>query len=192
MTELAGEVAEVFLGHPLQTERFLREFTIPALERGLVRSGRSREQIDVGLALFTATTDEERERVRRRVAFYASTPQYRHILTMHGWDGLGSSYTTSRAPATGRVCPLSYPTTCLRRSPSVARAPMRLLLRHWSATGALSTGSGFTRGSCRASISGRSYRLRSVGSWHPAGSQRPLAARGCCPPRRYLTTRRGR
>ena len=89
MTELAGEVAEVFLGHPLQTERFLREFTIPALERGLVRSGRFREQIDVGLALFTATTDEERERVRRRVAFYASTPQYRHILTMHGWDGLG-------------------------------------------------------------------------------------------------------
>ena len=89
MTEVAGEVADVFLGHPLQTERFLREFTIPALERGLERSGRSRDALEVGLALFTVTNDEERESVRRRVAFYASTPQYRHLLTMHGWDDLG-------------------------------------------------------------------------------------------------------
>lgn len=97
MTELAGEVADAFLGHPIQTALFLRELAVPAVQRGLERAGRARGEIEIGLALFTATTDEERERVRRRVAFYGSTPQYRHVLELHGWDALAETlYRLSR------------------------------------------------------------------------------------------------
>lgn len=39
MTEVAGEVADGLLVHPFTTERYLREVTLPALERGLARAG---------------------------------------------------------------------------------------------------------------------------------------------------------
>ena len=38
MTEVAGEVADGFLVHPFSTAEFLREHTLPALERGLATS----------------------------------------------------------------------------------------------------------------------------------------------------------
>ncbi len=37
MTEVAGEVADGLLVHPFSTERYIREVTLPALERGLAR-----------------------------------------------------------------------------------------------------------------------------------------------------------
>src|ERR1700730_2498559 len=42
MTEVAGEVADGILAHGFTTERYLREVTVPALERGLTVSGRVR------------------------------------------------------------------------------------------------------------------------------------------------------
>ena len=39
MTEVAGEVADGLLVHPFTTERYLREVTMPALERGLGEVG---------------------------------------------------------------------------------------------------------------------------------------------------------
>lgn len=89
MTELAGEAAEVFLAHPLQTRTYVVETLLPAIERGLERAGRDRADIEVSLALFAIESDAEREDVRRRIAFYASTPQYRSVLSAHGWDALG-------------------------------------------------------------------------------------------------------
>ena len=89
MTELAGEVAQMFLAHPLQTRTYIAEHILPAIERGLERAGRERDEIELSLALFAIESDEEREDVRRRVAFYASTPQYRSVLDAHGWDAVG-------------------------------------------------------------------------------------------------------
>ncbi|HEY5439628.1 MAG TPA: TIGR03617 family F420-dependent LLM class oxidoreductase, partial [Acidimicrobiales bacterium] len=43
MTEVAGEVADGLLVHPFTTERYLSEVTLPALERGLAKSGRTLE-----------------------------------------------------------------------------------------------------------------------------------------------------
>ena len=39
MTEVAGEVADGFMVHPFSTEKFMRETTLPALERGLATVG---------------------------------------------------------------------------------------------------------------------------------------------------------
>ncbi len=41
------------------------------------------------MALLVATSDAEREDVRRRVAFYATTPQYRAVLELDGRGALG-------------------------------------------------------------------------------------------------------
>jgi len=83
MTEVAGEVADGFLGHAFCTADSLRQLTVPALERGLERAGRSREDLELAAAVFVALSDEEWEACRRRVAFYGSTPGYRHVLDHH-------------------------------------------------------------------------------------------------------------
>jgi probable F420-dependent oxidoreductase len=94
MTEMAGEVADGFIVHPFGTERSLRELTIPALERGAVRAGRTVSDIEVAFPLMAvvADTDEQlargRDAMRPRLAFYGSTPAYKVILDVHGWGDL--------------------------------------------------------------------------------------------------------
>ena len=88
MTEVAGEVADGLLGHAFSTPAVLREVTLPALERGLERGGRSRDAFELTASVFVATSDEDWEANRRRVAFYGSTPGYRHVLDHHGLGAL--------------------------------------------------------------------------------------------------------
>jgi probable F420-dependent oxidoreductase len=95
MTAVAGEVADGLLVHAFTTERYLREVTHPALQRGLSLAGRSRAGAQVSLLLMIATgrTEEELARAvagtRQQIAFYGSTPAYRRVLELHGWAGLG-------------------------------------------------------------------------------------------------------
>ncbi len=90
MTEVAGEVADGLLVHPFTTERYLREVTLPAFERGLAASGRSRADVEISLSGLVATGDLERSvpAVRAQIAFYGSTPAYRGVLERHGWGAL--------------------------------------------------------------------------------------------------------
>jgi probable F420-dependent oxidoreductase len=95
MTAVAGEAADGLLVHAFSTERYLREVTLPALDQGLARSGRSRADLEVSYLLMIATghTEEEMARAvagtRQQIAFYGSTPAYRGVLDLHGWAGLG-------------------------------------------------------------------------------------------------------
>jgi probable F420-dependent oxidoreductase len=94
MTEVAGEVGDGLLVHAFTTERYLREVTLPALERGAARAGKSRTDLTVSYPGFIVTgrTDEEMAaasvRTREQIAFYASTPAYRPVLELHGWGEL--------------------------------------------------------------------------------------------------------
>src|SRR2546421_2255789 len=94
MTEVAGEVCDGLLAHGFTTERYLREVTLPALERGMARAGRRREDFQVSYPGFVVTGDSEEQRaaaaagVRRQIAFYGSTPAYRPVLELHGWGDL--------------------------------------------------------------------------------------------------------
>ena len=88
MTEVAGEVADGLLGHSFCTADVLRDVTLPALERGLERGGRARADVEVTASVFVAQSDAEWEANRRRVAFYGSTPGYRHVLDHHGLGAL--------------------------------------------------------------------------------------------------------
>jgi probable F420-dependent oxidoreductase len=94
MTEVAGEVADGFMVHPFSTEKFMRETTLPALERGLAKSGRSRGDLEIAFPsmVIVAETEEElkagRDAMRPRLAFYGSTPAYKVVLDAHGWGSL--------------------------------------------------------------------------------------------------------
>jgi probable F420-dependent oxidoreductase len=100
MTEVAGEVADGLLIHPFTTERYLREVTLPALERGLATSGRDLSDFPLSFAGLIATGDDEEtladatRRVRGQIAFYGSTPAYRGVLELHGWGALQSELNT--------------------------------------------------------------------------------------------------
>lgn len=83
MLEAVGAVADGHLGHPFQTSRSLDELTLPALLRGLDRSGRTRDDFEITAATFVATGDSDWEVARARVAFYGSTPAYRAVLELH-------------------------------------------------------------------------------------------------------------
>jgi probable F420-dependent oxidoreductase len=95
MTEVAGEVCDGFLCHAFTTERYLREVTVPALERGLARGGRTIADIEVSGPAFVVTGKDEEEFATSRkstaaqIAFYGSTPAYRGVLELHGWGDLG-------------------------------------------------------------------------------------------------------
>jgi probable F420-dependent oxidoreductase len=94
MTEVAGEAADGILLHGFTTERYVREVTLPALERGWARAGKERSDFELSGPMFvvTGTNDEEYDNARRgtkqQIAFYGSTPAYRGVLELHGWGDL--------------------------------------------------------------------------------------------------------
>ncbi|HLX88593.1 MAG TPA: LLM class F420-dependent oxidoreductase, partial [Acidimicrobiales bacterium] len=94
MTEVAGEVADGLLAHGFTTARYMREVTMPAFERGLERSSRTRADVEVSYPamIVTGTTDEEiqgaTQAVKAQLAFYGSTPAYKPVLDLHGWGEL--------------------------------------------------------------------------------------------------------
>jgi probable F420-dependent oxidoreductase len=94
MTEVAGEVADGILCHGFGTERYLREVTLPALERGAAKGGRSLDGFEITTPGFVVARDSEEEIsagidfVRNQIGFYGSTPAYRPVLELHGWGDL--------------------------------------------------------------------------------------------------------
>jgi probable F420-dependent oxidoreductase len=94
MTAVAGEVADGFLVHPVNTRRSLQELTLPALAEGAARAGRPVEDVEVVCVTIVVTgRDEEeltrsREAVRRQLAFYGTTPAYQPVFALHGFGDL--------------------------------------------------------------------------------------------------------
>jgi probable F420-dependent oxidoreductase len=94
MCEVAGETADGFIAHPFNTRASLETLVLPALGRGLAKSGRTRAQLELICATLVVTADDERELARvalaakKQLAFYGSTPAYRQTLDAHGWGAL--------------------------------------------------------------------------------------------------------
>ena len=86
MTQVAGEVADGIIIHAFTTEEYLRTVTMPAIEKGLEKGGRSRENFQVTYPAFVVTGVDEQsfEQARtiatRQIAFYGSTPAYKGVL----------------------------------------------------------------------------------------------------------------
>ena len=94
MTETCGEVADGMIAHAFTTRRYFDEVTIPAVERGMAKSGRGRDDFQMFAPVFVVTGADEAEMAtaatasRKQIAFYASTPAYRKVLELHGWGDL--------------------------------------------------------------------------------------------------------
>jgi probable F420-dependent oxidoreductase len=94
MIETAGEVADGFIAHPFNSRKSLQENVLPALERGLQESGRTRSDFEIVCATIVVTSDDETElariklAVKKQLAFYGSTPVYRSTLDCHGFGEL--------------------------------------------------------------------------------------------------------
>jgi probable F420-dependent oxidoreductase len=92
MCRVAGEAADGFHVHPFHTVRYLNEVVLPNMEAGANAAGRSVDDIELvsSSIVITGRTTEQfaasRFAAKLQIAFYASTPAYRGVLELHGWD----------------------------------------------------------------------------------------------------------
>lgn len=99
MTEVAGEVGDGYFVHPFHSAHSFNEISLPAIKRGLEKSGKSLDNYDISAQVIVATglDDESRENAinsaRGQVAFYGSTPAYRPVLEAHGWGDMQQQWT---------------------------------------------------------------------------------------------------
>ena len=124
MTEVAGEVCDGFLCHGFTTERYLREVTLPALERGAAKAGRTLADIEISGPAFVVTGANEEEMARsvgrhqaadRVLRLDARLPRACSSCTA----GAASRTTSTRCPrkASGRRWASSSPTRSSTPSP---------------------------------------------------------------------------
>lgn len=87
---LAGECADGFHVHPFHSPDYLKQVLLPAIEQGALKAGRSRLDIQVSTTVFAVSSAEEELFVHAQIAFYASTPSYRGVMALHGWEGVAN------------------------------------------------------------------------------------------------------
>lgn len=100
MLQVAAEVADGMIAHPLSSRRHLEEHTVPALRSARAAVGLAWAfEISCPVLVVTGSTEAElqtaRDAVRKQIAFYASTSAYRSVL-----DAYGEGH---RGPAPGDV-----------------------------------------------------------------------------------------
>ena len=82
MTEVAGEVADGLIVHPFNSMPFLEQRAMPAVQRGLDRSGRKLDDftLQINAIIITGETEEQyqaaEQSVKGLLGFYGSTPAY--------------------------------------------------------------------------------------------------------------------
>jgi probable F420-dependent oxidoreductase len=92
MIEMAAEVADGILLLPFNSQRHLSDRTRPAINRGLATGGRDIDDLELVDQVIVAPgrNDEElasaADALRSILAFFASTPAYRSVLEVEGWD----------------------------------------------------------------------------------------------------------
>ncbi len=94
MTEVAGEVADGLIVHPFNSMPFLTGHALPAVQRGLEKAGRSRDELilQINAIVITGETAETRaiarDSVKSLLGFYSSTPAYRPPMEAVGYGDL--------------------------------------------------------------------------------------------------------
>ncbi len=93
LTRMTAEVADGLLVMPFGSKRFLREVTMPNVDKGLAAAGRSRDDLAVVPEIIVSVAsddpaDPDHTAARSLLAFYGSTPAYRPVLEVHGWGDL--------------------------------------------------------------------------------------------------------
>jgi probable F420-dependent oxidoreductase len=88
LCRLAGEIAQGFHTHPLNSVEYLSQVIRPAIMEGAKKVGRALDEIELTVSAFVVSDQNEELLARGQIAFYASTPSYRPVFQLHGWDEL--------------------------------------------------------------------------------------------------------
>jgi probable F420-dependent oxidoreductase len=94
LAKLAGETANGFLVHPFHTPRYLSEVLLPAIEAGAQRAERGRQDVKISVTAFVISDPGEELFVRQQISFYASTPTYKSVMALHGWEKTAEELTS--------------------------------------------------------------------------------------------------
>ncbi len=92
MLRLVGRLCDGAHIHSFCTEKYLRDYALPQIEVGLRDKGRTRSDIQLNSSIFTIPTDGAKPAAhyekfaREQIAFYMSTPAYRIVNEIHGWE----------------------------------------------------------------------------------------------------------
>jgi hypothetical protein len=76
--------------HPFSNLPYIRAVTLPAIERGLKKAGKTRGQFEITYSSFVVTGDDEasfnrsKKATCERIAFYGSTPAYQGVFEAIG------------------------------------------------------------------------------------------------------------
>jgi len=95
MCRAAGEAADGFHIHPMHSVSYLEEIIVPAIDEGARTRGKTAADLDLQTMVWIVPGDSQAEmaaafeQVRRDIAFYGSTPNYRRVLEHHGLADLG-------------------------------------------------------------------------------------------------------
>jgi probable F420-dependent oxidoreductase len=95
LAKVAGELCDGFHVHPFHTPEYIRQTVKPAIKEGAEKENRNPEDVKLATNVLVITgetgeeVEEQREKMRSQVAFYASTPSYRVVLEAHGWEDTG-------------------------------------------------------------------------------------------------------
>ncbi len=95
MCRAAGEAADGFHVHPMHSLAYLNEVVRPALDTGAKSRGLRVDDLKIQTMCWVVASDEQAEidrkvqDIRREIAFYGSTPNYRGVLEFHGHGDLG-------------------------------------------------------------------------------------------------------
>lgn len=127
MLTLAGRLCDGVRLHGFATRRYLETVAVPALEQGLHAAGRDRSTFEVWGGGFLATGPDDAsvaaalERIRYRVAFYASTRSYHGVLEVHGREDLGMKLHEMSKAGKWKEMAREVPDDLLREFVAVAR-----------------------------------------------------------------------
>ena len=98
MTQVAGEVGNGLICHGFTTQKYLEEVTIPNVEKGLAKSGRTREGFNISCPIIVVAGEDEESysnskmMSKAQLAFYASTPAYKGVLDLHGLGDMHETF----------------------------------------------------------------------------------------------------
>ncbi len=93
LATLAGELCQGFHVHSFHTLPYLRRVLLPAFAAGRAKQT-VKSPLKLSCAVFVVTgidaaaIAESKMLTKSQIAFYASTPSYRRVLELHGWEDL--------------------------------------------------------------------------------------------------------
>lgn len=92
LAKMTGELCDGFHVHPFHSPEYVRRVIQPAIAEGAGKSGREAGEVELATSAFVVTganeeeTEKQREAIRQQLSFYASTPTYRTVMEVHGWE----------------------------------------------------------------------------------------------------------